>query len=324
MKERSDADNKETAALGAKVAQDIYNVKKGYLEELFNSSVNWKQVNLTKKDLALNQQKVEDQFGNTMDKNQVKFLIGWDGTVMGAVPLKLKINAFFKQYSQGFEICPVNKFLYIEGLGKLGDAEMDLTFEELHHQRPYPREIVLAIMNESGDPMSVMRGMFFDGKGTIMFNEGYTTNFETFHLSCKSSDVRDWTKDIGGIIIYTDGLVNGIKFRGGYVIIQTLESLKHIQSSEGIIHGKLFKSLFGKEPSQLPESHMRRIREKGRRKMEICLNSSEFWKVLISRRQLETENRQGNKSILETCTLAMGKWKSSLKHFVEGLIENAL
>ena len=144
----------------------------------------------------------------------------------------------------------MNRFLYFEGLGKLGDAEMDLTFEELNHQSPYPKEIVSIIMDDSNDPM---RGMVYDGKGTIMFNEGYTTNFETFHLSCKSSEVGDWAKDIGGIIIYTDGFVNGIKFRGGYVIIKTLESLKHIHSSEGIIHGKLFKSLFGKEPSQLPE-----------------------------------------------------------------------
>ena len=68
----------------------------------------------------------------------------------------------------------MNRFLYFEGLGKLGDAKMDLTFEELNHQSPYPKEIVSIIMDDSNDPM---RGMVYDGKGTIMFNEGYTTNF---------------------------------------------------------------------------------------------------------------------------------------------------
>lgn len=57
-----------------------------------------------------------------------------------------------------------------------------------------------------------------------MFNKGYN-NFENFHLSCKSADIKFWQKDLGGIIIYTDGFVNGTKFKGGYVYITTIDSL---------------------------------------------------------------------------------------------------
>lgn len=114
-----------------------------------------------------------------------------------------------------YEICPVNLILYFEGIGRIGDYEYDLTFQELHQISPYPREIVIALFADDFDPM---KGGFFDGSAFI-FTQAIYTNFDTFHLSCSSSEVKDWKKDVGGIIIYTDGLANGIKFKGGYVIV---------------------------------------------------------------------------------------------------------
>ena len=40
-----------------------------------------------------------------------------------------------------------------------------------------------------------------------------------------------------------------MKFKPGYVYVDTVASLEKIQSREGVIHGKLFKKLFNCEPS---------------------------------------------------------------------------
>jgi hypothetical protein len=58
---------------------------------------------------------------------------------------------------------------------------------------------------------------------------------------------------LGGIIVFCEGIVNEgletqVKFKPGFVYVVSVQELeeKNIESNEGMIHGKIFKYLFGK------------------------------------------------------------------------------
>ena len=52
------------------------------------------------------------------------------------------------------------------------------------------------------------------------------SNIEYFHLSCRSTNPKEWIgNDIGGIVIYNEGIVNGVKFKPGYVYVKKIDDL---------------------------------------------------------------------------------------------------
>lgn len=74
----------------------------------------------------------------------------------------------------------------------------------------------------------------------------------SMRLSCKS-DKFDGTKDMVGMALWSykgkdDWNINGIHCKSGYVYLRTTESIEHISSNAGIVHGKLYKSLFHCDP----------------------------------------------------------------------------
>jgi hypothetical protein len=74
---------------------------------------------------------------------------------------------------------------------------------------------------------------------------------ESVHISC-SSDSFDPEKDMVGLIVYSfDNLqrfeFNGHRCRTGYILIKETNKIAHIDSDQGIVHGKLFKWFFGIE-----------------------------------------------------------------------------
>eukprot|EP00347_Sterkiella_histriomuscorum_P010216 403377156 len=83
---------------------------------------------------------------------------------------------------------------------------------------------------------------------------------DNLHLSCHSAHVSKFlTKDIGGLIIYSSGEINGVSFKPGYVYIQTKEYLDQALEGilcEGQIHGQLSMALFKMQPSQLPKNFL--------------------------------------------------------------------
>ena len=74
---------------------------------------------------------------------------------------------------------------------------------------------------------------------------------ETVHISC-SSDSYDANEDMAGLIVYSfDNQQkfepNGHRCRTGYILIKATKNIAQVQSSEGIVHGSLFKWFFGIE-----------------------------------------------------------------------------
>lgn len=75
-----------------------------------------------------------------------------------------------------------------------------------------------------------------------------------FHVSCQSERPEKWNgdKDLGGIVLYqykgkTDWYCNGVHCKSGYLIIREMEKIKNVSSSEGMIHGRVYKSVFKEE-----------------------------------------------------------------------------
>jgi hypothetical protein len=93
------------------------------------------------------------------------------------------------------------------------------------------------------------------GEGLVFYSQKHEKqSIPTFHLSCKSAPVSEWKlNDVAGMLIYDEYLHpdQKLKIRPGYVLVQTVENLEKIKSTQGQVHGKLFKSLFGKEPDEL-------------------------------------------------------------------------
>jgi hypothetical protein len=76
---------------------------------------------------------------------------------------------------------------------------------------------------------------------------------ETVHISC-SSDSFNEDKRMAGLIVYSFDdqqkfEMNGHRCRTGYILIKESDNIAQIQSTQGIVHGKLFKWFFGIEPN---------------------------------------------------------------------------
>ncbi|MEM7174246.1 MAG: hypothetical protein AAF380_03275, partial [Bacteroidota bacterium] len=105
-------------------------------------------------------------------------------------------------------------------------------------------------------------------KGTLVFKSGSSTlksqpnrknlkpvhAFDTYHVSCKSYMPEKWEgkEDIGGIVLYSydgkyDWYLNGIHCKSGYIVLKKSADIDHLYSEEGVIHGKVYKSLFNEE-----------------------------------------------------------------------------
>jgi hypothetical protein len=81
-----------------------------------------------------------------------------------------------------------------------------------------------------------------------------TIKIETVHISC-SSDSYDPSKDMVGLIVYSFNdqpifQLNGHRCKTGYILIKETANIDHVQSKQGMVHGKLFKWFFGIEPDQ--------------------------------------------------------------------------
>ncbi|EGD76859.1 hypothetical protein PTSG_08207 [Salpingoeca rosetta] len=77
---------------------------------------------------------------------------------------------------------------------------------------------------------------------------------DTLHVSCKS-DKFDAHKNMAGMVIWqyggkTDWRLNGVHCKSGYIYVRHTENIQSIKSSQGQVHGKLFKALFGVEPGE--------------------------------------------------------------------------
>jgi hypothetical protein len=72
------------------------------------------------------------------------------------------------------------------------------------------------------------------------------------HISC-SSDSYDPNENMAGLIVYSfDNQqkfeLNGHRCQTGYILIKAIKNIQHVKSSQGIVHGSLFKWFFGIEP----------------------------------------------------------------------------
>jgi len=77
----------------------------------------------------------------------------------------------------------------------------------------------------------------------------------SMRLSCKS-DVFDESSDMVGMVLWsfegkTDWTLNNVHCKSGYVYMKDTSSIMHIHSSFGAVHGKLYKSLFQCEPTNI-------------------------------------------------------------------------
>ena len=82
-----------------------------------------------------------------------------------------------------------------------------------------------------------------------------TLKCSSFHFSC-ACDIFCKEFNYAGAVFWgtekgeSNWTLNNRKCRSGYIIIKKVSSLTSYPSKEGLIHGSLFKSVFGSEPSQ--------------------------------------------------------------------------
>ncbi len=79
--------------------------------------------------------------------------------------------------------------------------------------------------------------------------------FKTFHVSCRSyrPKVLFDKEQLGGVVLYSykgkfDWYLSGIHCKAGYIILKKSKDVDHIKAEgdrAGIIHGKVYKSVFG-------------------------------------------------------------------------------
>eukprot|EP01084_Bolivina_argentea_P086083 155602_1 len=72
----------------------------------------------------------------------------------------------------------------------------------------------------------------------------------SFHVSCKSDRING--ENMAGIVLYSRNdqnqwSLNGIRCKSGYIILKSVNNIKLIKSSQGQVHGKCYKSIFGCE-----------------------------------------------------------------------------
>merc|ERR1712129_564796 len=97
-------------------------------------------------------------------------------------------------------------------------------------------------------------------KGVRIFKEASAKEsipITCYHVSCKS-DRPTYFKggsDLAGVVLYQKGgkndwYHNGVHCKTGYIIIKRTKNIAHIKTKDGsAVHGKLFKSVFGEDPS---------------------------------------------------------------------------
>lgn len=78
--------------------------------------------------------------------------------------------------------------------------------------------------------------------------------FNTYHVSCRSYKPKKWEGDEGlaGIVLYAykgkfEWELNGVRCRSGYIILKKSDNIESIDSNEGRVHGKVYKSVFNEE-----------------------------------------------------------------------------
>lgn len=83
---------------------------------------------------------------------------------------------------------------------------------------------------------------------------------KSYHVSCASNKpCNKWNcslsdHNLGGVVLYmkdgkTDWNCNGRHCKIGYIIVKSVESCKSAGSSYGVVHGNVYKSVFGEEPN---------------------------------------------------------------------------
>eukprot|EP01084_Bolivina_argentea_P057692 105397_1 len=74
-----------------------------------------------------------------------------------------------------------------------------------------------------------------------------TIKISSFHVSCKSDKIDG--QNMAGVVLYaynnkTDWNLNGVHCKSGYIILKSSDKIKHIDSKQGQVHGKCYKSVF--------------------------------------------------------------------------------
>ena len=84
----------------------------------------------------------------------------------------------------------------------------------------------------------------------------------SYHVSCKSDKVEKYASgaNLAGIVVYgkkndkgqykQDWEWNGVHCKPGYIIIKETKNIEEYKSSVGIVHGKVFQSVFKQDPDQ--------------------------------------------------------------------------
>lgn len=102
-------------------------------------------------------------------------------------------------------------------------------------------------------------GLNVVNKDTIVQCPMHSSSIEIkcYHVSCQSVRPKGMNsgKDIGGIVLYmkdgkTDWHSNGVHCRSGYVILKYTDELPKESAPDGsMVHGRVYKSVFGEWPS---------------------------------------------------------------------------
>ena len=84
--------------------------------------------------------------------------------------------------------------------------------------------------------------------------QGKKIPVSSYHVSCRSYKPKTFisNENLGGIVLYSyddkfDWKVNKVHCKTGYIIIKRIDDIKHLKSKHGMVHGNVYKSVFGVE-----------------------------------------------------------------------------
>ena len=83
----------------------------------------------------------------------------------------------------------------------------------------------------------------------------------SYHVSCRSDQVEKYVsgEDLAGVVLYAKGkdgkgkpkqdwYWNGVHCKSGYIIVKKTKNIQKYESNAGIVHGKVFQSVFKEDP----------------------------------------------------------------------------
>eukprot|EP00347_Sterkiella_histriomuscorum_P003362 403364584 len=178
-----------------------------------------------------------------------------DGTSLGRNASNFSHLSLRKRFDDGMHIIPKDKFENTNKILRNSHIISMATMANTNDQT-MARESANFGQNKEenlGNSEIAIQGPYFDH-----------IIAKCFHLSCKSTPPNEWEKneELVGMIIYTEMLnlktkmfKQLLRIRPGYVYIRKSKDIKKYKQKkknmDGIVHGALFYSLFGKYPDQM-------------------------------------------------------------------------